>query len=141
MTLRHPSNTLIKTLRMKKRTKIRIINGTFQRISPLNFAPQFEQNVLAVGIIRLQLGQGRRGAVVSSPHVGHRSSGDGEPQNGQTRPYPPTFPALVCSSLIVSLQRLDEQIISSLFIKPILNRVMFYRASTSITPRLSTVCL
>ena len=88
-------------------TKIRIISGTFQRISPLNFAPQFEQNVLAVGIIRLQVGQGRRGAVVSSPHVGHRSSGEGEPQNGQTRPYPPTLPAPVCSSLIVPFRGRD----------------------------------
>ena len=90
-------------------TKIRIISGIFHRISPLNFAPQFEQNVLAVGIIRLQLGQGRRGAVVSSPHVGHRSSGDGEPQNGQLRPYPPIFPALVCSSLIVPLRDCDSR--------------------------------
>ncbi|MGA9768434.1 MAG: hypothetical protein WBV94_05290 [Blastocatellia bacterium] len=86
-------------------TKIRIISGTFQRISLLNFAPQFQQNRLLVATIRLQSGQGRRGAVVSSPHVGHCSSGDGAPQNGQTRPYP----GFVGSCLIITLWVFDYQ--------------------------------
>lgn len=93
---------------MKKMTKIKIIRGTFHRISLVNFVPQFEQNVLAVGTIRWQLGQGRRGAVVSSPHVAHRTSGDGEPQNGHVRLNPVNpgmFAGGVGSCLIVSLQR------------------------------------
>ena len=88
---------------MKKMTKIRIIKGTFQRISLVNFSPQFEQNVFAVGIIRWHLGQGRRGAVVSSPHVAHRKSGDGAPQNGHVR-LNPVNPGGVGSCLIVSLR-------------------------------------
>ncbi|MDT4896074.1 MAG: hypothetical protein QOH25_1151 [Acidobacteriota bacterium] len=49
-------------------TKIRMMTGIFQFKSLLNFEPQFQQTGSWVGTMRLHLGHGRRGAVVSRPH-------------------------------------------------------------------------
>jgi hypothetical protein len=44
------------------------MRGTFQRMSLLKAAPQFQQLRSAVGVRRPHFGQGRRGADGSLPH-------------------------------------------------------------------------
>jgi hypothetical protein len=51
------------------------MRGTFQRMSLLKAAPQLQQADSTLGVTRLHLGQGRRGAEGSRPHCPHR----GEP--------------------------------------------------------------
>ena len=57
-----------KTLRTKLSRNRAMMNGTFQRISLLKTVPQFQQARSAVGVTRLHLWQGRRGADGSRPH-------------------------------------------------------------------------
>jgi hypothetical protein len=70
-------------------TNIRMMTGIFQFKSLLNFEPQLQQTGSLVGIIRLHLEQGRRGAVVSRPHQLQICVLDVPPQNGHmTGPEP-----------------------------------------------------
>jgi hypothetical protein len=67
------------TLRTKLRSKMATMRGTFQRMSLLKTAPQFQQARSAVGVNRPHLRQGRRGAEGFLPHrtqmYGPESSG------------------------------------------------------------------
>ncbi len=66
------------------------MSGIFHDMSLLNFAPQFQQTGSTVWDIRLHLGQGRRGAVVSRPHQLQICEFVAPPQNGHTTaPGPP----------------------------------------------------
>ena len=73
-------------------TNISMITGIFQFKSLLNFVPQFQHTGSWVRAMRLHLGQGRRGAVVSRPHQLQTCVFDAPPQNGHTmgpEPYAP----------------------------------------------------
>lgn len=56
------------TLKTKLSRKRATMRGTFQRMSLLKTAPQFQQARSADGVTRPHFGQGRRGAEGSRPH-------------------------------------------------------------------------